>query len=141
MRFSDSNLRTAENAIYQERWLEAPHWTIDSIANLGTTQNSKDENRTYYNPKFDVIGEVGPRITQRLYSRYETWYDHALTLTPGIYWQENHGGSFASSLRYEHRWHYDDAFEFDFGGTWVRQAFDNVYENDFGAFFNLVKRF
>jgi biofilm PGA synthesis protein PgaA len=141
MPFSDSNLRTEQSAAYTEQLYSDPHWTIDGLADLGASQNSKDENRPYYNPGSDVMALVGGRVTEVLYRRYETLYEHSFEITPGMYWEQGFGDSAALAFRYEQRIHYNDTLNAGVGLNFARQDYDGVPENDISLTFDLSERF
>ena len=139
--FSDGNFRTQASAAYLQRLLTTPHWQIDGRVNAATSHNSKDETRPYYNPLNDYMLQAGPRVTQYLYHRYETLWQHSLQFTPGTYMQSHYGSTFAYGATYEQRLRLNDTFETGVSFSMARQAFDKVYENDMNILFDLVKRF
>ena len=141
MGFSDNNSREALNVAYLERLFVSPHWQIDGRVSAATSHNTKDETRPYYNPQNDYLLQAGPRVTQYLYHRYETLWQHSLQFTPGIYSQQHYGSSFAYGLTYEQRLRLTDTFETGLSFGLARQAFDGTYENDANLTFDLVKRF
>jgi len=141
MPFSDGNMRSSLAGTYTERIYTAPHWKIDGIADLAESQNSKDENRLYYNPSRDVLALFGAEITQTLYRRYDLVYEHSLRITSGAYWEQNYGSSPAATVRYEQRVRSNDVLELGLGINFSRQDFDGVPENDVSLFCNLIYRF
>jgi biofilm PGA synthesis protein PgaA len=130
MPFSDGNLRTEEDADYTERLLTKPLWHIDGLLSGGADQNSKDENRPYYNPRSDFVGLVGAQFVQQLYQRYEMMWQHSLRVMPGFYWQQSYGTDATVRARYEHRIWLDRTFETGLGVNFQRQSYDGAPEND-----------
>jgi hypothetical protein len=141
MPFSDDNLRTEENATYTQRLLVKPNWHVDGIATIGLSQNSEDENRSYYNPSSDLMGLAGVRLVQTLYQPYATIWQHSLELTPGVYWQSHYGSDAALRARYEHRIFLSESFEAGLGVNYRRQNYDGEAENDFSVTFDLIDHF
>lgn len=141
MPFSDGNFRTGENADYTQRVWTTPYFRVDGLGSVGFDQNSKDENRSYYNPSSDMIGLVGARAIQTLYQRYATLWQHTLQVTPGFYAQEHYGTSATVRARYEHRVFLNQSFEAGLGVNFQRQAYDGVPENDLGLSFDMVDHF
>jgi len=141
MPFSDGNFRSGLDASYAERVLTTPHLHIEGVADVGESQNSRDENRFYYNPKQDFIALVGAQATQTLYQRYDTLWQHTLRLTPGIYYQENFGTDAALRMHYDQRVRFDKTWDIGLGVNFSRLAYDGQPENDVSLLFDLTKRF
>ncbi|MFY9288968.1 MAG: poly-beta-1,6 N-acetyl-D-glucosamine export porin PgaA [Alphaproteobacteria bacterium] len=130
MPFSDGNFRSGLDASYSERIHTTPHFSIDGLADVGESQNSKDSNRLYYNPSFDFIALAGARATHVLYQRYGTAWQHSVRLTPGLYYQDKFGTDAAIRARYEHRMWWNNVIETGIGVNYSRQSYDGVPEND-----------
>jgi biofilm PGA synthesis protein PgaA len=141
MPFSDGNLRTGLDSDLQQRVYVDPMFTVDELLNLSESQNSKNEARPYYNPSRDFMAETGPLVTQTLYRRYETIWEHSLQVTPGAYWEQNYGTHFAIGGMYEQRIRYNDTLDAGVGVSFNRQTYDGVYENDISILFNVKERF
>lgn len=141
MPFSDSNFRSEEDADLIARLLTRPYWKLDGLVSLGLDQNSKDENRSYYNPKSDLIALIGARAIETLYQRYSTMWQHSLQITPGAYWQSHFGTDPVIRARYEHRVFFDQTFEAGLGLNFSRQDYDGIAENDYSLTFDLVDHF
>jgi biofilm PGA synthesis protein PgaA len=141
MPFSDGNTRTGADASYSQRLFTSPHLAFNGLVDLGESQNSENNNRRYYNPKMDFIGLVGGRLTNILYERYSTVWQHSLTIEPGMYYERSYGESAALRMRYEHRVFLDEVFEAGVGVNFSRQAYDGSPENDVGITFDVTGRF
>lgn len=141
MPFSDGNLRSGVDASFTQRLYTIPHFHVDGLVDAGESQNSKDENRFYYNPNIDAIGLLGLRATQVLYQRYSTVYTHSLQIQPGAYWQDFYGSSAVLRMRYEQRVLLNDTFQAGAGINFSRQAYDGTSENDVRLTLDLTERF
>ncbi len=142
MPFSDGNNRTSQSLNYLERLYTDPNFRVDGLANYTTTQNSIGPlANNYYNPSIDMLGLVGVQVTEKLYQRYETLYQHSLLLTPGFYWQRNNGSSAAWNVRYEHRLLMNETLEGAIGVDYSRQNFDSTPEDSVVLTVDLTKRF
>lgn len=141
MPFSDGNFRSEEDADLTKRVWTAPYWRLDGIVSAGMDQNSKDENRSYYNPSSDFIGLIGGQFVQTLYQRYSTLWQHTLRITPGVYWQKNFGADPTVRARYEHRVFFNQTFEAGLGVNFQRQDYDGQAENDVSVTLDLVDHF
>lgn len=141
MPFSDKNLRTEQDADLTKRVWTMPYWRLDAIASVGLDQNSKDENRSYYNPSSDMIGLFGGQFVQTLYQRYATLWQHTLRIMPGFYWQSHYGTDPTVRARYEHRVFFNQTFEAGLGVNFQRQDYDGAAENDVSVTLDLVDHF
>jgi biofilm PGA synthesis protein PgaA len=141
MDFSDGNLRTSLDGQYTQRLLTLPHFTIDGIADLAESQNSANSDRPYFNPSQDAIATFGLSFNQIIYRRYQVIYEHHLTVTPGVYWQQGFGAGGAGSVLYEHRIRINDVFEAALGATASRQQYDGQYQNTVAVLISLRQRF
>lgn len=139
--FSDGNFRTLEAAEYIQRLYTDPIWQLDGEVNTGLSQNSKDENRLYYNPSSDLSALAGLRLTQSLYHRYETQWQHSLLVMPGLYAQANRATTGAWLIRYEHRLLYNDTTDVGAGVNYAHQAYDGSSQNAVSVTMNVKERF
>ncbi len=141
MDFSDGNVRTSPTGEFTQRFLTAPHLTVDGIFGLAESQNTANNNRPYYNPRRDALATAGVSINQELYHRYEVIYDHHLLVTPGVYWEQGAGDGGAFSVLYEHRLRLNDVFESSLGVSFGRQPYDGTYQSTVAVIFDLRVRF
>lgn len=141
MPFSDHNFRSEQDVDVTQRLWTQPTWRVDALASAGADQNSKDENRSYYNPKSDFIGLVGARLIHTLYQRYATLWQHSLQVMPGAYWQSRYGTDPTVRARYEHRVFLNQSFEAGMGVNFQRQDYDGAAENDVSLTLDLVDHF
>ncbi|MDE1902031.1 MAG: poly-beta-1,6 N-acetyl-D-glucosamine export porin PgaA [Alphaproteobacteria bacterium] len=141
MPFSDNNLRTTQEAEYIERLYTDPIWRLDAESDVGLSQDSKDENRLYYNPSMDLTGLAGLRLTQVLYHRYETTYQHSLLAMPGFYSQEHYGTSPAWTIRYEQSVLYNDTLNASAGVNYSHQDYDGSALDAVSLTMNVAERF
>jgi len=141
MEFSDGNARRGLSAALTERLYTRPHFTVDGLFGLAGSQNSADANRPYFNPSRDLLATAGVAINQTIHRRYEFVYEHRLTVTPGLYWQQGFGSGGAVTVHYEHRLRSDDVVEAAVGLSFSRQPYDGVYENSSALLGHLRVRF
>lgn len=141
MPFSDGNFRSGVDGDYTQQLYTAPNFKIDGLVSAAESQNTKDNNRPYYNPSRDLIGLIGPRATHTIYQRYSTLWQHSLTLQPGVYWEEHYGSDAAFRARYEQRLFLSNTFEAGAGVNYSRQSYDGNPENDVSLTFDLTDRF
>ncbi len=141
MDFSDGNFRSGLSGQYTQRLLARPRFSIDGLANVAESQNSADRNRLYYNPGRDALATFGVSINHTIYRRYEVIYDHRLTVTPGVYWEQGFGDAGVLNVAYEHRIRSNDVLEASLGVNFSRQPYDGVYENTFAFLLHLRRRF
>lgn len=141
MPFSDSNLRTMQGAEYIERLYTDPSFKLDAEGNLALTQDSKNENRLYFNPSSDLTLLAGLRGTQTLYHRYQTLYEHSLLVMPGFYSQQHFGTTPAWIVRYEHRIHYNDTLNAGAGVNYSHQDYDGSAQDAVSLTVDVVERF
>ena len=141
MPFSDENFRTEQDADFTQRLITQPEWRLDGLVSAGLDQNSKDENRSYYNPKADGIGLIGAQIVHTLYQRYSTLWQQTLRVMPGAYWQENYGTDATIRARYEQRVFFDQTFDAGAGVNFQRQSYDGAAENDVSLTLDVTDHF
>lgn len=141
MPFSDSNTRTGVDGDFTQQLYTAPDFVLDGLVSAAESQNTADANRPYYNPGRDFIALVGPRATHTIYQRYSTLWQHSLTLSPGLYWEEHYGTDAAFRARYEQRLQLSNTFNMGAGVNFSRQSYDGNPENDVSITLDLTDRF
>ena len=140
MNFSDNNFRTDVSATDTEHLFSNTSFSFDGLVNAAESNDSKNEDRLYFNPAQDFLGKIGGRITQPLYHGDGYAYDHSLTVMPGVYWQQNYGSSPAVEARYDQSLHVDNDLDLGFGVDYTRQAADGIEEDSYTFLLNLTKR-
>ena len=141
MTFSDGNTRSSVSAGDTEHLYDGKHFTFDGLGTIVESQNSDDENRPYFNPAQDVLGMIGGRVGQPLYSSYGINYDHSLEVKPGVYWQRNYGSSPAVTATYTQHLNYRDDIDASGAVNFTREDSDGTPENDLAVSLNLSKKF
>jgi biofilm PGA synthesis protein PgaA len=141
MPFSDGNFRTGQDAEYIQRLYTDPEFQLDLEGNAASSQNSKNENRLYYNPSLDFTALVGLRGTQTLYRHYETLYEHSLLAMPGLYAQQHYNTTAAWTVRYEQRVHYNETLNAGVGVNYTHQDYDGSAEDAVSLTMDVVERF
>lgn len=140
MRFADRNWHTGVAGEYSERLFTRPHFKVDAVVDLAESQNTLDLNRSYFNPKSDILATGGVSLSHTIYRRYELEYDHNLTVKPGVYWQKNFGSDPALLVRYEQTLK-NDVFEAKIGAALSHQDFDGQLEDNISVLANMIYRF
>jgi len=141
MTFSDNNLRTSVGVNDTEHLYASRHFTFDGLGSVVESNNSENEDRSYFNPRQDVLTNIGGRLGQPLYKGQGFAYDHSLEVKPGVYWQENYGTSGALSAGYTQHVNYRGDIDGSAGLIFTRQSADGVAENDLAVLLNLAKKF
>ena len=141
MTFSDHNVRTMQDAEYIERLYTSPNFKLDADTTIDMTQDSKDANRFYFNPRSDVLAMVGLRGTQTLYHWYNTLYEHSLMARAGVYDESKYGASAAWNVRYEQRVHYNKTTEFGAGVDYLHHDYDGSASDAVSLTMDMVERF
>lgn len=127
--FSDGNQRTAWPVVWSERIFTTPRLQGTLRSEEWSSQDSRDENRPYFNPSADF--SLGPRFTLD----WLTWehFAHSLTQEFGIYaspyWQQNYGTGGSAAVHYGQQWGLRDGVALTWGLTWNTQPYDGVNEH------------
>jgi biofilm PGA synthesis protein PgaA len=138
--FSDGNDRAILDANANQRLITQPHFTIDAIGELYTSQNSL-RNAPYFNPAEDLSGSLTLTANQILYRRYSFVYSHRLSVTGGDYLESGFAGGFSGNLYYEQRLRVNDSWEGALGVQLRRQPYDGHAENSFAILGSIDWRF
>lgn len=141
MDFSDGNQRWAFGGTFNQRlWTWYTHY-INGHLNFGTSRNSEDAERPYFNPEEDR--ELGLALTYGsvLWRCYERVWGHAITVGAGDYWQKYYGSDVIWNAGYSQYVDWDDRFSVAYGGGVSRRVYDGDPERDLNAFLNLVWKF
>ena len=139
-RFSDGNHRTEVQVSGRERLYSAPHLWLDALFDIGASRNSR-EGVPYYNPKSDVSVLPALRGTQILHRRYETVWEHHLTVGVGTYHQQGYGSGAIGMWEYGHRYRTNDVFEVGAAISGLYRPYDGRRERDLRLVFDLTYRF
>ena len=81
------------------------------------------------------------RATHILYRRYETVWEHHLTVGAGHYAQRGFGGGAMSMWEYGHRFRTNDVFEIGASIGGLARPYDGQRERDLRIAFDLTYRF
>ena len=139
-RFSDDNHRYTLALDGSERLYTAPHWSADLLLGLETSRNSKNDT-PYYNPRSDLSILPALQLTHILHRRYETTWEHRLTLGAGSYTQCHYGTGAITSVSYEHRFRTNDVFEIGLGISTVSRPYDGKRERETRLMLDAVIKF
>ena len=165
--FSDGNQRWQASISGRQRLWTWPHVQLDGVFNVNASRNSvghiaQDDDQVtaegvrganYYSPKRDLSVMPGLRLTQSLYSRYETQWGHYLEVSAGRYY-EDYTRCDSQALcsprndrtplwmaRYGHRVRFNDVLDADASMQVTRQSYDGVKERDVQLLLDLNYRF
>jgi len=141
MYFSDGNDRFTLDLNGVERLYSAPHWRVDWLMNVSYQQNSKDDNRPYFNPKNGLMVLPSLRGTQILYRRYEKSLEHYATLSAGSYSQKYYDTDSVWMVEYGQRYRYNDVFEVGGAINHISRPYDGTREGEWRLRLDLTSRF
>lgn len=126
-RYDDGNLRDTLSARFSQRVFSRPAFNADAVGGVYLSRNSRDD-APYYNPARDAGLDLGLRLQQLVWRRYERSFQHRLTLSAGPYWERGYGSAWVPSLRYEHEWQFATGRSLLYGVSWSRPVYDGQRE-------------
>jgi biofilm PGA synthesis protein PgaA len=135
---SDGNGRLQITSSWEQRLLTRPRLQINLTPQLWASENSKDQNRAYFNPKHDASLGLDTGIN------WITWrhYDHHLlqqfNISAAPYWQEHYGFMGAVSTDYTQRWALTRRLGIVGRFMWNSHPYDGVRERYLDASFGLT---
>jgi biofilm PGA synthesis protein PgaA len=138
MLYSDGNGRLQITSSWEQRLLTRPRLQINLTPQLWASENSKDQNRAYFNPKHDASLGLDTGIN------WITWrhYDHHLlqqfNISAAPYWQEHYGFMGAVSTDYTQRWALTRRLGIVGRFMWNSHPYDGVRERYLDASFGLT---
>ncbi len=138
--FSDGNDRVAALVEATQRIHTQPHFRVDLGFDLSFSANSRS-NVPYFSPSAEAAAMPHLTLTHIIHRRYETVWDHALTLGAGGYWQKQYGTGAILSADYRHTVRANDVFEASAGVATLYRPYDGDYEPDLRASVNFTFRF
>jgi biofilm PGA synthesis protein PgaA len=130
-RYEDGNRRDSVNATIEQRLLTRPDLLIDGLGGLYASRGSHDD-VPYFNPSRDRSVEIGVRIDQLLWRRYERSFRHRLTVSLGEYWQQGHGDALVPTAAYRHVWQLEQGRVLEYGVNWSQPVYDGQRERHVG---------
>lgn len=138
--FDDGNERLTALFKASQRIHTRPHFRLDLGFDLSASLNSRSD-VPYFSPKADIAALPTITFTQILHRRYQTVWDHSLTLGAGGYWQQHFGTGAVLSAGYRQSLTTDDVFTISGGVDALYRPYDGDYEPDFRASLSLTYRF
>lgn len=138
MLFTDGNQRTIISGTWDQRAFTAPHFQIILSPQLWTSWNSRDENRTYYNPKHDLSAGAAATLRWITWRRYERNFTQQLTVFGAPYWQQNYATGGAMNATYMQNYAISRRFAAYGKATWNSQPYDGSNEPYTNVTFGLV---
>ena len=139
-RFSDGNQRVEWTAQGRERLYTAPRLWLDALVDASASRNSRD-GAPYFNPRSDLSVLPALRGTHILHRRYETVWQHHLTVGVGSYAQRGFGVGAVGLWEYGHRFRMNDVFELGASLSGLTRPYDGQRERDLRVAFDLTYRF
>ncbi|WP_236581446.1 poly-beta-1,6 N-acetyl-D-glucosamine export porin PgaA [Hydrogenophaga sp. BPS33] len=139
-RFSDGNQRQELLLQGRERLYTQPRYWLDALVDVSASHNSR-AGAPYFNPSADASLLPALRLTHILYRRYETVWEHHLTVGAGRYTQRGFGGGGVVQWEYGHRWRTHDVFEVGASIGGLSRPYDGQRERDLRIAFDLTYRF
>jgi biofilm PGA synthesis protein PgaA len=140
-RFSDGNNRTELLLQGSERLYTAPHFWADALLEVGASNNSRIDGAPYFNPRADHSVLPAVRLSQMLYRRYETVWEHQLTLGAGVYAQRGYGSGGIRMWSYGQRFRTNDVFELGASVSGQKRPYDGVRERSLRFDLDMTFRF
>jgi biofilm PGA synthesis protein PgaA len=104
MLYSDGNGRLQITSSWEQRLLTRPRLQINLIPQLWASENSKDQNRVYFNPKHDASLGLDTGINWITWRRYDHNLVQRFNISAAPYWQDHYGFMGAVSTEYTQRW-------------------------------------
>lgn len=139
-RFSDGNQRQELSLQGRERLYTQPRYWLDGLVDVSASRNSR-EGAPYFNPEADTSVLPALRLTHILHRRYETVWEHHLTVGAGRYAQRGFGGGAVLMWEYGHRFRTNDVFEVGASIGSLTRPYDGQRERDLRIAFDLTYRF
>lgn len=139
-RFSDGNRRIETFLSGQERFYSAPHVWVDGLLDLSASRNSSMDT-AYFNPRSDFSALPAIRATHILYRRYQTVWEHHLTLGAGAYAQRGFGSGTVGMWEYGQRYRTNDVFEVGVSISGLSRPYDGRRDHTLRAGFDMTFRF
>ncbi|HYQ22135.1 poly-beta-1,6 N-acetyl-D-glucosamine export porin PgaA [Stenotrophomonas sp.] len=130
-RYDDGNRRDSLSLAAEQRLLTRSRLLVDGLGSLYTSRGS-DDDAPYFNPSRDRSMEIGLRVDQLLWRRYEHHLRHRLTVSVGNYWQHGFGDAFVPTLAYRHEWQFGPGRVLEYGVSWSRPVYDGRRERHIG---------
>jgi biofilm PGA synthesis protein PgaA len=131
LRYDDGNRRDFASVAGWQRLATRPTWVLDGLGSVYSSRGSRDD-APYYNPSRDGSVEVGLRLDQQLWRRYDRHFRHRLSVSLGNYWQRDYGSGLVPSAQYMHEWQFGPGRVLEYGLTWSRPVYDGNRERHIG---------
>lgn len=138
--FDDGNERLTTLVQAIQRVHTRPHFRVNAGFDLSASFNSRS-NVAYYSPGAEIAALPTVTFTQIIHRRYQTVWDHSLTLGAGGLWQRDFGTGAILSAGYRQSFTTNDVFTVSGGINALYRPYDGDYEPDFRASFSLTYRF
>lgn len=127
--FSDGNQRSTLSAAGDQRVWTAPRLIATVGGELGTSSNSLNENRPYFNPSADFSLGTRGTLDWLTWRHYDRSFHQEVEVHADPYWQQNYGTSESFAVHYGQRLKMRHGLECKWGVTWNTQPYDGVNEH------------
>lgn len=141
MNFSDGNVRLSLGGDFNQRlWTDYTRY-IDGQISVATSTNSLDDNRLYFNPKYDL--EIGGALgySDLIWRCYEQSLRHTLTVGLGNYYQRYYGSGPVWSVSYSQSLVLSDRFSLNYGIAYGQRIYDGDRERMLNLYLSANYRF
>ncbi|MDG2526459.1 poly-beta-1,6 N-acetyl-D-glucosamine export porin PgaA [Stenotrophomonas sp. HITSZ_GD] len=129
--YTDGNRRDSLLARYEQPLAHADRWSLAGEAGAYASRASLPD-AAYFNPARDGALDIGLRLFQRPWRRYERHFAHRLALSASRYWQDGYGAAWIPAARYEHEWRLAPGRTLRSGMSWARPVYDGARERRLG---------
>jgi biofilm PGA synthesis protein PgaA len=138
MLYSDGNGRLQITSSWEQRALTRPRLQINLTPQLWASENSKDQNRVYFNPKHDASLGLDTGIDWITWRHYDQHLLQQFNISAAPYWQEHYGFMEAVSTDYTQRWALTRRLGLVGKFVWNSHPYDGVREPYLDVSFGLT---
>ena len=126
---SDGNRRQAMSAAYTHSiYADSVHqWSLTESVYL--SQNSKDDNRLYFNPQQDSSLSLTGHYYGVLSRSASRRWTHRLSMGVGLYRQKKYSSKSIWDVDYEQKWSLDNDLNVSYGVLYKHRSYDGAGEN------------
>jgi len=129
MTLSDGNTRNATDIFWTERWFAKPTYTLSSVVEYYTSQNSSQSPLiSYFNPISDRYIGATLRNEWMQFHHYQSSLTHTLSIGLGNYSQQNFSTGQVKSISYELSYTHHDRLNFRAGVSRSEHPYDGVVD-------------
>lgn len=138
MLYSDGNARSEVSALWEQRALTRPRLQINLTPQLWASENSKDQNRIYFNPKHDASLGMNTGVNWVTWRHYDHKFVQQFDVTGAPYWQDHYGFMGAFATGYTQRWALSRRLGLIGKAIWNSHPYDGIREPYLDVSFGLT---